>query len=99
MLNRQVRRLQGKPKNSEERKKAVERRKKATAQKKAGKKLPGRIMQFFREVRAEMKKVIWPSKEEVLNYTLVVLITVCLAAGFVYLLDLLFSKLLTLIIA
>ncbi|MDD5448311.1 MAG: preprotein translocase subunit SecE [Actinomycetota bacterium] len=99
MLNRQVRRLQGKPKSQEERKKAVERSKKATAKKKAEKKLPGRILQFLREVRAEMKKVIWPSKEEVVNYTLVVLITVCLAAGFVYLLDLLFSKLLTLIIA
>ncbi len=30
--------------------------------------------QFLREVRGELKKVAWPSRSEVLNYTLVVLV-------------------------
>jgi len=29
-------------------------------------------MQFFREVRKELKLVSWPSREEVINYSLVV---------------------------
>ena len=30
--------------------------------------------QFIREMRAELRKVIWPTKSEVINYSLVVLV-------------------------
>lgn len=30
--------------------------------------------QFLREVRAELRKVAWPSRSEVVNYTIVVLV-------------------------
>ena len=46
-----------------------------------------------------MKKVIWPSRTEVVNYTLVVLITVTIVATFILVLDLILSRLLNLIIA
>ena len=32
--------------------------------------------QFLREVRAELRKVVWPTREEVRNYSIIVLITV-----------------------
>jgi preprotein translocase subunit SecE len=43
--------------------------------------------QFFREVRAEMRKVVWPSREEVANYSIVVFTLLVLFTGLVALLD------------
>ena len=33
----------------------------------------GRILRFFREIIAELKKVVTPTRKELINYTLVVL--------------------------
>lgn len=33
-----------------------------------------RIIQFFRDVRAEMGKVIWPSRSDVIRYTATVIV-------------------------
>ena len=46
-----------------------------------------RIIKFIREVRKELGKVLWPSRAEVLSYTGVVLITVVLAAGLIWIVD------------
>jgi len=74
-------------------------RKKAAEKKKAERKGVWKtITTFFKDVRIEMKKVIWPSRQEVINYTLVVLITVTIVATFILVLDLILSKLLHLII-
>ncbi|KHF28935.1 Protein translocase subunit SecE [Anoxybacillus sp. BCO1] len=35
-----------------------------------------RVMKFFREVVREMKKVSWPKRKELVNYTITVLATV-----------------------
>lgn len=43
---------------------------------------------YFRGVRAEMKKVIWPSKKQLINYTAVVVAISILIALIVYGLDL-----------
>ncbi|HVM53060.1 MAG TPA: preprotein translocase subunit SecE [Acidimicrobiales bacterium] len=43
--------------------------------------------QFVREVRGELRKVAWPSREEVLRYSIIVLVTVILMTGFVALVD------------
>jgi preprotein translocase subunit SecE len=43
--------------------------------------------QFLREVRAELRKVAWPTKEEVRNYSIIVLVAVVLFTTFVALLD------------
>ncbi len=32
-----------------------------------------RVLQFFRDVRVEMAKVIWPSRQDTLRYTIMVI--------------------------
>jgi len=48
----------------------------------------GKIRNYFRGVRAEMRKVVWPSKEELINYTGVVILISAIISIVVYLLDL-----------
>jgi preprotein translocase subunit SecE len=47
--------------------------------------------QYLREVRAELKKVAWPTRPEVRKYSIVVLITVVFFTALVTLLDFLFG--------
>ena len=47
--------------------------------------------QFVREVRSELKKVAWPTRPEVINYSLVVFFTVVALTVFIGLLDWAFS--------
>jgi preprotein translocase subunit SecE len=35
----------------------------------------GRIKEYFRGVKIETKKVVWPTKKEMVSYTVIVLIT------------------------
>lgn len=62
-----------------------------TAQKKRG--FFGAIIQFIREVFDQLKKVVTPSRKELLNYTLVVLGFVALMMVLVTILDFVFGKL------
>jgi preprotein translocase subunit SecE len=48
--------------------------------------------QFLREVRQELRKVAWPSRRELLAYTMVVLVSVVILTSFVFGLDFLISK-------
>ncbi|HEX5949217.1 MAG TPA: preprotein translocase subunit SecE [Actinomycetota bacterium] len=48
--------------------------------------------QFLREVRQELKKVAWPTRRELLAYTLVVLVSVVVLTSYVFGLDFLISK-------
>ena len=43
----------------------------------------GGFGKFFRGVKAELKKVVWPTKKELINYTIVVLL-VTIFIGFIY---------------
>ena len=52
----------------------------------------GRIIQFFRESYAELRKVAWPSREEVASSTKVVLVSVSLIALALGLIDFLLFK-------
>ena len=47
---------------------------------------------FFRETNAEMKKVTWPSRPEVVGTTVVVIISTLVFAVFLWGCDLLFFK-------
>ena len=47
----------------------------------------GKVSTYFRGVRAEMKKVIWPSKKELINYTGVVILISAIISIIVYILD------------
>jgi preprotein translocase subunit SecE len=55
----------------------------------------GRIGKFFRQVRAELKKVNWPDREELISYTTVVIITVIALIAFIGVIDLLLTQLIT----
>jgi len=48
---------------------------------------PGRIAQFVRDVRAEMKRVSWPSVNEVKNTTIITLIAVIFFAIYLFAVD------------
>ena len=48
--------------------------------------------QFVREVRAELRKVAWPSRSETGNYTAVVIITILAVTAIVAGLDWVFSQ-------
>jgi preprotein translocase subunit SecE len=45
------------------------------------------LIRFLREVVAELRKVIWPSRRELVVYTAVVLVFVSFMVAFVTLLD------------
>ena len=51
-----------------------------------------RMRRFLREVRVELKKVAWPSRTEVVTYTVVVLVSVTFVTLLVFGLDIGFGK-------
>jgi preprotein translocase subunit SecE len=53
---------------------------------------------YFRGVRSELKKVIWPDRKELTNYTGVVIFISVLVAVIVYILDLVLGGVLSFII-
>lgn len=57
-----------------------------------------KIKNYFKAVKAEIKKVNWPNKKELTNYTIVVLATCVALTIVVWGLDLLFQKLIGLIV-
>ncbi|HOO06219.1 MAG: preprotein translocase subunit SecE [Ruminococcus sp.] len=58
-----------------------------TSEKKSGKKQPNKIVKWFKDLKIEFKKVVWPSKKTVINNTSVVLAVVAASAVLVGLLD------------
>ena len=52
-------------------------------------------LRFFKEVKAELKKVVWPTPKQTLNNTVVVLIFVAIACVVLALCDLLFTWVVT----
>ncbi|GAA2100265.1 MULTISPECIES: preprotein translocase subunit SecE [Brevibacterium] len=53
----------------------------------------GRILRFFREIIAELRKVITPTRKELINYTIVVLVFVVIMMLLVTGLDFVFGRL------
>jgi preprotein translocase subunit SecE len=53
-------------------------------------------VQFSREVRDEMRQVAWPSRAELINYTSVVITTLALMIGLIFVLNLGIGRLVTL---
>ena len=48
---------------------------------------------FVREVRSELKKVVWPTKKELVNYTIAVFIAVILISVIIGIVDTVFAEL------
>ena len=82
-MNRQMRRLQAKEEA---------RQKKQAQQQPTKKKERTGIRQFFHEVRAELKKVTWPSRQELQTYTVVVFGVSTALTLYVFALDFIFVR-------
>jgi len=52
-----------------------------------------KIKQFFKEVKVETKKVVYPNREELIGSTWVVIITVMVVSVFLGIVDLTLTKL------
>jgi preprotein translocase subunit SecE len=57
----------------------------------------GKAKQFFSEARQELKKVTWPSKQQTMNSTWVVMVVTAVLAGFMGIVDMGLSRLIGLI--
>ncbi|MCF0120362.1 MAG: preprotein translocase subunit SecE [Oscillospiraceae bacterium] len=64
---------------------------KAAAKKKKAKK-PNRIAKWFREMKSELKKVVWPSGKQIFNNTCVALVCMVVSAIGIWLFDWLASQ-------
>ena len=89
-MNRQAKRMMQKQQRAtpqdraqvmRERRQAIQERRKRTT--------PG---QFLKEVRAELRKVAWPTRKEVVSYSTVVLVAVVFLTALVFGLDQFFSN-------
>ncbi len=47
----------------------------------------GAIRRYFRELRSELKKVVWPTPKQVLKNTLIVLACVLIVGAFIWVFD------------
>ena len=84
-MNRELRRLQEK----EEKRQKDQRAKGMVAR-------PRRertsLRQFLREVRQELRRVSWPSRQELMTFTAVTVITTTILTGVIFGMDFLFKK-------
>ena len=57
-----------------------------------------RIKDFFKEVKTELKKVVFPTRGEVIGSTRVVIITVFIIAAFLGLIDIWLSRIVSVVL-
>ena len=57
-----------------------------------------KVVQFFKESRAELKKVVWPTRDDVVSSIKVVIVSTIIVALILGLLDLGFSQLFRIIL-
>ena len=54
-----------------------------------------KIKNFFEDVVKEMKKVTWPTKDELVESTKIVVVVCIMLAGFAYGIDMIISQVIT----
>lgn len=54
---------------------------------------------FFRDVKGEFKKIVWPGKNQIINNTIIVIVVVAISAIFVGGFDILVSYLIKLFLS
>jgi preprotein translocase subunit SecE len=57
-----------------------------------------RVIRYFRETRAELRKVVWPTRQETINLTGIVLAVTLAMSALLGLIDLFFSRVFALLI-
>jgi preprotein translocase subunit SecE len=45
------------------------------------------IAGFFKELRSEMKKIVWPTRQQLINNTVIVIIAIVVIGAFVWIFD------------
>lgn len=50
-----------------------------------------RVIKFFKEVKSELKKVVWPSRKQVINNTLIVIASVIIVGIVIWAFDAIFQ--------
>jgi preprotein translocase subunit SecE len=65
----------------------------AQARSKADPARRGGIKKYFNDVKSELKKVKWPSRQDVVSYSSLVFVVLVLVIAFIFGLNLVFSKL------
>ena len=89
-MNRQAKRMMQRQKTSgQDRMEAMRERRSVSAPQRRSR---VGARQFLKEVRAELKKVAWPSRQEVIAYAVVVLVTVTVLTAIVFGMDLAVTK-------
>jgi len=58
----------------------------------------GKIKNFFKEVKIELKKVVFPGKDEVIGSTKVVIVITVIIAAFLGIIDLLLTKIISVVV-
>ncbi len=87
-----------KPASKKQTSKAVAAPKKSASTKKASKaknakpSFPSRVKKYFSSIRSEMKRVVWPSKKELLNYSVTVIVSLIVVGVVIALLDTVISE-------
>jgi len=61
-------------------------------------KVLNRIIEYIIKVYTEMRKVTWPTRSELINSTIVVIVISVIVASIIFVLDLIFSNALTVIL-
>jgi preprotein translocase subunit SecE len=56
-----------------------------------------RMMEFFKDVKLEIKKVVFPTKKEVVGSTWVVIISVLISAVFLGIVDMALGRFMTIV--
>lgn len=53
--------------------------------------LAARTSKWFRELKGELKKIVWPTRQQTINNTAVVIATIFLVGIFIWVLDAIFN--------
>ncbi|MBN2396046.1 MAG: preprotein translocase subunit SecE [Candidatus Atribacteria bacterium] len=57
-----------------------------------------KLIDFVKESRAELKRVTWPNRKQLISSTVVVILMIALIAVFLGVVDLVFSRIVTIIL-
>jgi preprotein translocase subunit SecE len=69
------------------------------AEKKVVHQQPNRLTLFMRETVGELRKVNWPTRQEAINLTTIVLVVIFIMAMFLGILDIVFARLFGLLLS
>jgi preprotein translocase subunit SecE len=69
------------------------------AEKKVAHQRTNRLSRFFRETAGELRKVNWPTRQEAINLTTIVLIVIAAMSIFLGILDIVFAEFFALLLS